>query len=91
LLCGVQGLDLFEVAENFEVGREMNHMAINVAADDIDEVCAALDAAGVEHSEPTHRHTVFVADPDGHRLEILPLAAKERSRERAAAAAGQHA
>jgi catechol 2,3-dioxygenase-like lactoylglutathione lyase family enzyme len=82
LLCGVQGLDLFEVSEDAHGGREMNHMALNVAVDDVDELVALLHKAGIEAPQPTPRNSVFISDPDGHILEILPVTASERARER---------
>jgi len=86
LRCGVQGLDLFEVANgDVHGGKEMNHMALNVAANDLDEIVAELSQIGVETSDRTPRNTVFISDPDGHRIEMLPLSAYERAREREAA------
>ena len=82
LLCGMQGLDLFEVSGDAYGGQEMNHMALNVAADDIDQLVTLLTTAGVDASERTPRSSVFISDPDGHRLEMLPLTASERTRER---------
>jgi catechol 2,3-dioxygenase-like lactoylglutathione lyase family enzyme len=82
LLCGVQGLDLFEVSEDAHGGQEMNHMALNVAADDVGQLVALLSEAGIEAVERTPRNSVFISDPDGHHLEILPRTASERARER---------
>jgi len=82
LLCGVQGLDLFEVSEGAHGGQEMNHLALNVAADDVDQLVTLLSEAGVEAPVRTPRNSVFISDPDGHRLEILPGTASERARER---------
>jgi catechol 2,3-dioxygenase-like lactoylglutathione lyase family enzyme len=82
LLCGVQGLDLFEVSEDVHGGREMNHMALNVAVDDVDQLVALLYKAGIEAPERTRRNSAFISDPDGHILEILPVTASERTRER---------
>jgi len=74
LRCGLQGLDLFEVSGgDVYGGKEMNHMALGVAADDLDEIVAELSACGVATSDRTPRNTVFISDPDGHRIEILPL------------------
>jgi catechol 2,3-dioxygenase-like lactoylglutathione lyase family enzyme len=88
LRCGVQGLDLFEVASgDVHGGEEMNHMALNVATPDLDEIVAELSRIGVETSDRTPRNTVFISDPDGHRIEMLPLSAHERAREREAAPA----
>jgi catechol 2,3-dioxygenase-like lactoylglutathione lyase family enzyme len=87
LRCGIQGLDLFETDSGSHGGEEMNHMALCVAADEIDEVVVALNAAGITTSPRTERNSVFIHDPDGHRIEMLPLSAHERSGEREAARA----
>jgi catechol 2,3-dioxygenase-like lactoylglutathione lyase family enzyme len=77
---GAQGLDLFQVSSgDVHGGKEMNHMALCVAADDVDEVAGALERAGVEVSEKTPRNSVFISDPDGHRIEILPRSANARA------------
>jgi catechol 2,3-dioxygenase-like lactoylglutathione lyase family enzyme len=77
LACGAQGLDLFEVASgDVHGGEEMNHMALSVAAD-LDEIVAELSKIGVETSGRTPRNTVFIADPDGHRIEMLPRSASD--------------
>lgn len=81
LLCGVQGLDLFEVSDDAHGGQEMNHMALNVAAEDVDQLVTLLSRAGIDASERTPRNSVFISDPDGHRLEMLPDTAGERTRE----------
>lgn len=72
LFAGSQGVDLF-VAPSGDVpgGREISHLALSVEAHEIDDVIAVLEAAGVEVSDRTPRHTVFIVDPDGHRIEIL--------------------
>lgn len=73
LRCGAQGLDLFEVApDDVHGGQEMNHMALNVAGDNLDQIVAELAKQGVTTSDRTPRNTVFMSDPDGHRIEILP-------------------
>lgn len=82
LLCGMQGLDLFEVSEDAHGGEEMNHMALNVTADDVDQLVTLLSQAGIEAPVRTPRNSVFISDPDGHCLEILPGTASERARER---------
>jgi catechol 2,3-dioxygenase-like lactoylglutathione lyase family enzyme len=48
LLCGVQGLDIFEVPEDAHGGEEMNHLALNVAVGDVDQLVALLTEAGIE-------------------------------------------
>jgi catechol 2,3-dioxygenase-like lactoylglutathione lyase family enzyme len=86
LRCGMQGLDLFEVAGDVHGGEEMNHMALDVEADDLDEVIEKLEKAGIDASERTPRNSVFIHDPDGHQIEMLPRSAQERARERNARA-----
>jgi catechol 2,3-dioxygenase-like lactoylglutathione lyase family enzyme len=81
LRCGGQGLDLFQISGDVHGGEEMNHMALNVAADDLDELVAGLTEAGIDASQRTPRNSVFISDPDGHRLEMLPRTASERARE----------
>lgn len=82
LRCGMQGLDLFEIPGDPHGGQEMNHMALNVAADDLDQLVTRLSEAGIDASERTPRNSVFISDPDGHLLEMLPLTASERAHER---------
>jgi catechol 2,3-dioxygenase-like lactoylglutathione lyase family enzyme len=90
LRCGAQGLDLFEVSSgDVHGGEEMNHMALCVAADDLDEIVAELSKVSVETSARTPRNTVFISDPDGHRIEMLPLSSPERARERDATRASE--
>jgi hypothetical protein len=35
----------------------------------------------------TPRNSVFISDPDGHRIEMLPISASERDHERQSARA----
>ena len=79
LVCGSQGLDLFQgTGGDVHTGKEMNHMAFSVAIDDVDEVSSVLERAGVEALERTPRNSVFISDPDGHRIEILLRSASAR-------------
>src|SRR5579862_7155713 len=79
LRCGMQGLDLFEVADcDVHGGEEMNHMALNVDAADVELLQAGLSDAGIDAFEVSPRNSVFIADPDGHRIEMLPISANER-------------
>ena len=87
LRCGIQGLDLFETDSGSHGGQEMNHMALCVEAEELDQVVEALEGAGIPMSRRTERNSVFIHDPDGHRIEMLPLSAHERSAERDAAKA----
>jgi catechol 2,3-dioxygenase-like lactoylglutathione lyase family enzyme len=79
LFTGSQGLDLFQSSSgDVHGGQEMSHMALSVEADDIDDVLVLLATAGVGVSNKTLRNTVFISDPDGHRIEILPRTANVR-------------
>ena len=83
LRCGMQGLDLFEMADcDVHGGEEMIHMALNVDASDVDLLVAGLSEAGIAAYEMTPRNSVFISDPDGHRIEMLPISASERDHER---------
>ncbi|MBV9042873.1 MAG: VOC family protein [Acidimicrobiia bacterium] len=82
LRCGVQGLDLFEMADcDVHGGEELNHMALNVDVADVESLLTGLSEAGIETFEATPRNSVFIADPDGHRIEMLPVNASERDHE----------
>jgi catechol 2,3-dioxygenase-like lactoylglutathione lyase family enzyme len=82
LRCGMQGLDLFERADcDVHGGEEMNHMALNVDAADVELLVAGLSDAGIDAFEMTPRNSVFISDPDGHRIEMLPVSASERDHE----------
>lgn len=88
LRCGMQGLDLFEVAGgDVHGGEEMNHMALNVDVADVELLVGRLSEAGIDASEITPRNSVFISDPDGHRIEMLPINASERDHERQSAGA----
>jgi catechol 2,3-dioxygenase-like lactoylglutathione lyase family enzyme len=86
LRCGAQGLDLFEMADcDVHGGEEMNHMALNVDAADVELLVAGLSEAGIDAFEMTPRNSVFISDPDSHRIELLPISASERDHERESA------
>jgi catechol 2,3-dioxygenase-like lactoylglutathione lyase family enzyme len=88
LRCGMQGLDLFEMADcDVHGGEEMNHIALNVDAADAKLLVAGLSKAGIDAFEKTPRNSVFISDPDGHRIEMLPISASERDHERESARA----
>ena len=88
LRCGMQGLDLFEIVDgDVHGGEEMNHMALNVDVADVELLVAGLSEAGIDSFEMTPRNSVFICDPDGHRIEMLPISASERDHEREGARA----
>jgi catechol 2,3-dioxygenase-like lactoylglutathione lyase family enzyme len=82
LRCGQQGLDLFQRDGNVHGGEEMNHMALNIDGGDLDGVIDEMTKLDVSVAERTKRGSVMILDPDGHQLELLPIEAWERSRER---------
>ena len=83
LRCGMQGLDLFEmVGCDVHGGEEMNHMALNVDVADVELLVACLSEIGIETFDITPRNSVFISDPDDHRIEMLPISASERDHER---------
>jgi catechol 2,3-dioxygenase-like lactoylglutathione lyase family enzyme len=82
LRCGAQGLDLFQREGDVHGGEEMNHMALNVDGGDLDLVTEEMTRLGVPVSERTTRGSVMILDPDGHHIEMLPIEAWERTRER---------
>ena len=58
-------------------------MALNVDVADVELLVAGLSEAGIEPFEITPRNSVFISDPDGHRIEMLPIiSASERDHER---------
>ena len=62
-------------------------MALNVDVANVELLVAGLSEAGIETFETTPRNSVFISDPDGHRIEILPISASERDHERVSARA----
>ena len=84
LRCGTFGLGLLEVAGDVDRGKEMNHMALNVAADVVTEVVGKLERAGVHIDKQRPGNSVFIHDPDGYKIEILPRCAHQRAGEREA-------
>jgi metallothiol transferase len=74
LRCGEQQVALFEVPDGTEVhaGSEVNHMALRLAHGDSTAVKAALAAARVEvRGRAGDPHCIYLADPDGHQLQLL--------------------
>ncbi|HEY5272200.1 MAG TPA: VOC family protein [Acidimicrobiales bacterium] len=78
LSCGAQGLDLAELREGeIHGGSEMNHMALRIAEGTIDEIVAELATVGLAPVGVSHDpNTVFILDPDGHRIELLSVPAQ---------------
>lgn len=59
-----------------------DHFCLSVTASSAEELCAALDAAGIPHGEPAQRYgatgdgtSVYATDPDGRTVELKITAA----------------
>jgi len=87
LRCGSQGLDLCEVRDaEIHGGAEMNHMALRLVAGEREEVVAKLAAVGVKvFGRDNDPSTMYLDDPDGHRIQLLSVAEQQHF---AATAAG---
>jgi catechol 2,3-dioxygenase-like lactoylglutathione lyase family enzyme len=75
---------LFEIAGDAKGNEGMDHMALFVDAADLDEVEAELAQRGVSASERSQLDSVFISDPDGFVIELLPKSAQVALQERVA-------
>jgi len=86
LHCGDNQIVLFEAGEAplemglvtiptrdvIKGGAEYNHLALRLQSGTYESVKAALEAEGVTvHNRPGDLHCIYIADPDGHRLQLL--------------------
>ena len=72
LKCGNQGLALFEVSDDVRGGSEVNHMALRLAAGDLERTKKTLAGAGIEvHGRQGDPTCIYFHDPDGHQLQLL--------------------
>ena len=74
LKCGNQGVALFEVDNGEQVhgGSEVNHMALRLAAGDLERTKKTLEDAGIEvHGRQGDPTCIYFHDPDGHQLQLL--------------------
>lgn len=87
LNCGVHQIVLFPTRSDAEVpmglvtiptsdkvkgGAEFNHLALRLQSGSYEEVKQALEDAGVQvHNRPGDPRCIYIADPDGHRLQLL--------------------
>jgi hypothetical protein len=54
--------------------KDMEKFALRLEVGTYDEVKATLEAAGVKvHNRPGDERCIYVADPDGHRLQLLAV------------------
>jgi catechol 2,3-dioxygenase-like lactoylglutathione lyase family enzyme len=76
LHCGRQMVALFEVdkGERIHAGDEMNHMALRLKAGSYKQVKRILEEAGIKTSGRSgDPRCLYFSDPDGHRLQLLPV------------------
>ena len=72
LKCGNQGLALFEISDAVRGGSEVNHMALRLAAGDLQQTKKTLADAGIEvHGRTGDPSCIYFHDPDGHQLQLL--------------------
>jgi catechol 2,3-dioxygenase-like lactoylglutathione lyase family enzyme len=84
LRCGTNQLALFEArgGEKASGYTEFDHIALKVSASTEEEIKAVLVERGVELLargeglgwDPTPGVGIYVRDPDGHRIQLLPPA-----------------
>ncbi len=66
------GLVTIPTADKIQGGAEFNHLALRLESGEYEDVKAALEASGIEvHHRPADEHCIYIADPDGHRLQLL--------------------
>ena len=75
LSCGSQGLDLCEVPDaDIHGGAELNHMALRLVEGEREEVVSKLAAVGVKvFGRDNDPSTMYLDDPDGHRIQLLSV------------------
>ena len=81
LRCGNQGLDLCEVPVGDIHGGAGDgiDMALRVTAGEREEIVAELAKVGVEvFGRPNDPTTMYLDDPDGHRLQLLAVASEQQ-------------
>ena len=72
--CGGQRVALFvtDDKDGFEAGRDLNHLALNVAGKSYEEIVAALRSRGIKVEGRTgDERCIYFEDPDGHQLQIV--------------------
>ena len=87
MVCGDQGVDLI-ATEGGAPARggtdgELHHVALRLASGTRDEIVAALTSIGIEtHSREQDPETIYLLDPDGHRIQLLSEKEQEKNRRR---------
>jgi catechol 2,3-dioxygenase-like lactoylglutathione lyase family enzyme len=71
--AGVQGIALFKKdAVALSAGRDLNHLALNIAGGTYEALKLELEAHGVTVSgRPGDDRCIYFNDPDGHRLQLV--------------------
>lgn len=74
LTCGQQRLALFERDSLPDSrARDLDHMALEIESGSYEEVTTSLEQVGIRVTGRTgDPHCIYIRDPDGHRLQILP-------------------
>lgn len=74
LHSGQQGVALFKQSggASLTAGKDLNHLALNVAAGTYETLKAELEKSGVSVSgRPGEERCIYFRDPDGHRLQLV--------------------
>lgn len=72
LRCGEQLFALFQAADDFEAGIELNHLAFSVEEGTYDDITAELKGKGIQVSgRSSDDRCIYFRDPDGYRLQIV--------------------
>jgi catechol 2,3-dioxygenase-like lactoylglutathione lyase family enzyme len=89
MVCGNQGIDLIATEAGASAGggpgggSELHHLALRLASGTRDQIVAALSSIGIEtHAREQDPETVYLLDPDGHRIQLLSEKEQEKNRRR---------
>ena len=72
LRCGSQQFAIFQAADDFETGHELNHLAFRVEEGTYEDITGALKERGIQFSgRSSDDRCIYFRDPDGYRLQIV--------------------
>lgn len=72
LRCGSQVFAVFQAADDFETGREVNHLAFRVEEGTYEDITGQLKERGIQVSgRSSNDRCIYFSDPDGYRLQIV--------------------
>ena len=72
LRCGSQQFAIFQAADDFETGHELNHLAFRVEEGTYEDITGELKERGIQVSgRSSDDRCVYFRDPDGYRLQIV--------------------